>query len=83
MAIQEAQNDPKTIQEAKSRTDWPLWKVVMDKELAMFEKARTWDTVTHPKGKNIVGSKWVFCIKRKANRSVDKYKARLVAHGFT
>jgi len=42
MAIQEAQNDPKMTQEAKSHTDWPLWKVAMDKELAMLKKARTW-----------------------------------------
>jgi hypothetical protein len=55
----------------------------MDKELATLEKARTWDTVIHPEGKNIIGSKWVFHIKRKANGSVDKYKVWLVARGFT
>jgi len=41
MAVQEAQNDPKTIQEAKSCSDWPLWKAAMDKELATLEKAGT------------------------------------------
>ena len=30
-----------------------------------------------------MGSKWVFRIKRKANGTIDKYKACLVTHGFT
>ena len=36
-----------------------------------------------PTGANLVGSKWVFKTKRKANGEVDKYKARLVAQGYT
>jgi hypothetical protein len=33
--------------------------------------------------KNVVGCKWVFRLKRRADRSIDKYKARLVMRGFT
>jgi hypothetical protein len=55
----------------------------MDRKLATLEKAGTWSTVTRPPNKNVVGSKWVYRIKCKANGSVEKYKARLVAHGFT
>jgi hypothetical protein len=83
MAIQDPQDNLKTIQEAKLCLDWPLWKAAMDKELGTLEQAGTWDTVICPKGKNIIGLKWVFCIKRKADGSVNKYKARLVARGFT
>jgi hypothetical protein len=39
--------------------------------------------VTRPPGKNVLGSKWVFRIKRNVDGSVDKYEARLVAKGFT
>jgi hypothetical protein len=31
---------------------------------------------------NIVGSKWIFKIKRHANGSIERYKAWLVAKGF-
>jgi reverse transcriptase-like protein len=55
----------------------------MDKEIQMLEQARTWETVMHPPNKNIVSSKWVYRIKRKADGSIDKYKAHLVARGFT
>ena len=55
----------------------------MDKEIATLDKSGTWSWVQRPPNKNIVGSKWVFRIKKKADGSVEKYKARLVARGFT
>ena len=82
-AIQDTQGDPKTLREAQSRADWPLWKEAMDREITTLERAGTWTTVSRPPGKNIVGSKWVFRIKRNADGSIEKYKARLVARGFT
>ena len=33
-------------------------------------------------GSKVIGSKWVFKVKRNDDSSVDKYKARLVAQGF-
>ena len=34
-------------------------------------------------GKNIVGSKWVFRIKRGPDGTIQKYKAHIIAQGFT
>ena len=36
-----------------------------------------------PKGVNIVSNKWVFKIKRQPSGQIEKYKARLVARGFS
>ena len=82
-AITEASDDPKTLEEARSRSDWPKWQEAMDREIKTLEDAGTWTTVPKPPGKNVVGSKWVFRIKRKADGTIEKYKARLVARGFT
>ena len=82
-AVQETEGHPNSVLEAQARPDWPKWKEAMDREIASLEQAGTWNTVPRPRGKNIVGCKWVFRLKRKADGSVDKYKARLVARGFT
>jgi hypothetical protein len=82
-AFLDAEIDPKSLAEAQSSPDWSHWKKAMDRELGTLEKAGTWFNVPRPPDKNIVGSKWVYRIKHNADGSVDKYKARLVARGFT
>jgi hypothetical protein len=83
VAIKESDGDPKTVSKAWSHSNWPHWKEVMDHEIKSLEVARTWKTVLRSPGKNIVGAKWVFKLKRKADGSIDKYKACLVVRRFT
>jgi hypothetical protein len=73
-AIQDADSDPKSHTEARSRLDWPLWKAAMDKEITTLDGAGTWSTMARPGGKNIIGSKWVFRIERKSDGTVDRSK---------
>jgi hypothetical protein len=73
-AIKEAEGDPKSVKEARSCSDWPHWKEAMDCEIDALEKAGTWTTVSCPADKNIVGYKWVFRLKHKADGSIEKYK---------
>ncbi|RVW34481.1 Retrovirus-related Pol polyprotein from transposon RE2 [Vitis vinifera] len=67
---------PRNIQEA---LDEPSWKLAVFEEMNALKKNGTWEVVDLPKEKKVVGCKWVFMIKSKADGSVERYKARLVA----
>ena len=54
----------------------------MQEEFDALQQNHTWDLVKAPHDHPIVGSKWVYSIKLKADGSLDWYKARLVAQGF-
>ena len=42
-----------------------------------------WEVVPRPQGKTVVTSKWIYKIQHAADGSMEKYKARFVAHGFS
>jgi hypothetical protein len=46
-------------------------------------KNDVWDIVLRPEGKSVVTSKWIYKIKHATDGSVEKYKARFVARGFS
>jgi hypothetical protein len=54
----------------------------MNDELDQIEKNNTWEMVQRPKGKNIIGSKWIFKNKLNEQGQVIKNKARLVCKGY-
>ena len=78
----EAEDDPKSYQEAMSRQDKDKWYQAMKEELASLAKNDVWTLVKRPQG-NVVTNRWVLRIKRKPDGSIDRYRARLVARGFS
>ncbi|KAJ2994795.1 hypothetical protein NUW54_g7491 [Trametes sanguinea] len=82
-AMGEAECIEPTYEEAKKRPDWPKWEEAIRSELDSLVKNGTWRIVDRPRTGNIVDSKWVLRVKKNAAGEIDKYKARLVARGFT
>lgn len=52
-------------------------------ELEASEQNHIWSIVPLPPNKKVVGCKWIFRIKYKADDSRERYKGKLVAKGYT
>lgn len=71
---------PQNLQEALSD---PKWREAMHKQMRAVNKNNTWEFIELPNEKKTIWSKWMFTVKHKANGSMERYKVRLVAKGFT
>jgi Reverse transcriptase (RNA-dependent DNA polymerase) len=71
---------PEKVEDAMKGKEWVQ---AMQTEMNALEKNSTWEFVKLPKGKHVVGCKWVYSIKYNEKGEVERYKARLVAKGYT
>jgi hypothetical protein len=55
----------------------------MMEEYESIMKNDVWEIVLRPQGKSIVTSKWILKIKHAADGSIDKYKEKFLARGFS
>ncbi|CAA0810997.1 Uncharacterized mitochondrial protein AtMg00820, partial [Striga hermonthica] len=76
--------EPKLILECRKRSDWVRWKEAIEAELDSLNKRKVFGSIARtPQNVIPVGYKWVFVRKRNENNDVVRYKARLVAQGFS
>ena len=54
-----------------------------DEEYQSTMKNEVWEIVPRSKSKDVVSSKWLFKIKHVVDGSIENYKARFVARGFS
>jgi len=69
--------------EAMARPDAAEWELACEDEKRAFERMGVYEVVPRPTDRKVVGSKWVFRIKRGPDGQILKYKARVVAQGFS
>jgi hypothetical protein len=74
---------PTTFKKAVASPDRDKWISAMKEELESLRHHGTYKLTDLPSGRRAVGSKWVFKIKRDSEGKPIRYKARLVAQGFT
>ncbi|KAM0978922.1 hypothetical protein ACFX2C_014844 [Malus domestica] len=73
-------SEPRSFQEAMQQDEW---KKAMKEKLKALDDNRTWSLIKLPPGKKAVGSRWVYKTKFYSDGTLERHKARLVAHGFT
>ena len=76
-------NEPSSRNEAIIGEHCEEWSKAMKLEYDSLVSNHTWELVPPPEDKNIVGNRWVFEVKRNADGSIEWFKARLVAQGYS
>ncbi|KAE8673149.1 hypothetical protein F3Y22_tig00111810pilonHSYRG00151 [Hibiscus syriacus] len=79
-AIIEEATEPETFEEASKSSQW---MTAMKEEIDALQQNQTWDIVPKIKDVKPISCKWVYKIKRRPDGSIERYKARLVARGFS
>jgi Reverse transcriptase (RNA-dependent DNA polymerase) len=78
--------EPRTYEEAMSSNDSAKWKEAINEEIKSLLAHGVWEETNMkdvPTGVVPIGCKWVFKIKRNSDGTIERYKARLVAQGYT
>eukprot|EP00253_Pinus_taeda_P017862 PITA_17862 len=58
------------------------WVAAMEEEIKVIERNETWELVSLPKGKHVIGVKWVYKTKSNIDGKIERHKARLVVKGY-
>ena len=55
----------------------------MKEEIRALQQNKTWEVVSLPEGKQPIGCRWIYKIKYKSTGEVERFKASLVAKGYS
>lgn len=74
---------PQTYQAAINSRDSEKWKATMEDEMQSLYQNQVWTLANKPKNRSVIDNRWIFRVKQNVNGAVERYKARLVARGFS
>ena len=81
--VGELQNEPASIEDVLQSPKKDKWMNAMEQEMKSLKENEVWELVELPKDRKTVGCRWVYKLKSGPDGSIDRYKARLVAQGFS
>ena len=55
----------------------------MNEKMKSLQKNETWELMEYPPRKKPVGCRWIYIVKYKADGSIERFKAILLAKGYT
>jgi transposase InsO family protein len=76
-------DEPSSLRDALKGPNARLWQQAVDVENRNLESKGTWSEVRKPDGRKVIGCRYVLKVKRDALGKIIKFKARLVAQGFS
>lgn len=74
---------PNSYQEATRCAEAQQWQEAMISEMEMLERRKTFIRVDLPSDRNPIGCRWTYTKKLGPDGNITRYKARLVAQGFS
>jgi hypothetical protein len=75
--------EPSSYIEAVTSTDADFWKMAINEEYQALMTNETWSVVPCPPDRVPIKCKWIFKFKPAANGQASRYRARLVACGYS
>jgi hypothetical protein len=72
-----------SLREAPRGPNGPFWQTAVDVENQNLLSKGTYSEVRRPEGRKTIGCRYVLKVKRDASGNIIKFKARLVAQGFS
>jgi transposase InsO family protein len=75
--------EPRTYKLAMGGEHSERWREATTKEYNTLVENGTWEIVDLPEGEKAIGSGWVFRVKHHEDGSIERFKARIVAKGYS
>lgn len=75
--------EPSSYKDAMDSEHRESWKKAIEEEYSSLMKNQTWILKPCPEGRTPISCKWIFTIKPGHHDTPPRYKARLVARGFS
>jgi hypothetical protein len=74
---------PNTYRQAMKSPEKEAWLTAVKEELANLDRLGVWEVLPVPPGVKVMSAKWVFAKKYKSDGTIDRFKARYVARGYS